>query len=250
MRGVSFLCIAVFAIGILAKPSCAQDHTLTVDLAEDHVDITTGFDGAYITLFGVKNDDGDVVVVVRGPERNFVVRQKQQIAGAWLNRKSLTFEYVPEFYDFAASADVDTLLPIERRIEEKIGLAALKFEPSRDDVDAAEKKLFQDALVRNKQQEGLFPREAKEITFLSDTFFKTQLYVPSNVPTGHYVIETFLIDKHKIVDKRVTNLKVAQVGFSAGIYQFAHSYSLAYSIVIIVIAALAGWLSNAVRRKR
>lgn len=250
MRGIRVLCIAVFALCFLAAPSFAQDHTLTVDLAQDHVDITTGFDGAYLTLFGVKNDDGDVVVVVRGPERDFVVRQKQQVAGAWVNRKSMTFEDVPEFYDFAASGDVEKLLPENRRIEEKIGFAALKFEPSKHNVEADEKALFQEALIRNKQQEGLFPVTAKEIVFLSDMFFKTQLYVPSNVPTGHYVIETFLIHKNKIVDKRVTNLKVAQVGFSAGIYQFAHSYSLAYSLVIIVIAALAGWLSNAVRRKR
>ncbi len=243
------LVFAVLLVLLGPAPVAAQEHVLTVDLAQSHVDITTGFDGASLSVFGVKNQSGDVVVVLRGPEQDFVVRQKERVGGAWLNRRSVLFHDVPQFYDYATNADVTPLLPVHRLKEEKIGPEALRFVPVEEGLSPEDIKVFQDSLIRNKQSQRLFPLAPKDIVFLSDTFFKTQFYVPSNVPTGHYVIETFLIDNQRIVDKRVTNLRVGQVGFSAGIYQFAHSYPFAYAMVVIVIAVLAGWLSNAVRRK-
>ena len=129
-----------------------------------------------------------------------------------------------------------------------IGFASLEYELEKNRLKDDEQKKFRKALVRNKQTQGLFPLEAKDIIFLSDTFFKTEFYVPSNVPTGQYVIETFLIDGDEIVDKRVTNVKVAKVGFNSMIYRVANSYDLAYAMAIVLLAVIAGWLSNAVRR--
>lgn len=242
---VIFVLFCIFAGSV---PVRAND--LTVDLAQDFVDITTGFNGAHLILYGVKGAGQDVAVVVRGPKGDVLVRQKQKIAGAWLNRDSLKFEEIPQFYDYALSADQKEMLDDKILQEIGVGFEALKFKPVDDKVSDENKKIFQEALLRNKQSIDLFPTHAKDVVFLSSTFFKTQLYVPPNVPTGNYSIETFLIGNGKIVDKNVTSVRVAQVGFSAGIYQFAHEHALAYAVCIVVIAAFAGWLSNAVRRKQ
>lgn len=241
-----FLFIAV--VVSLSFSAYAQDSALTVDLAEDHVDITTGFDGAQLSLFGVKKNGGQVAVVIKGPNKDALVRKKRSVGGIWMNRSSLRFKDVPQFYDFALSDAEDNILSDELRREAGIGFSSLKFDAVKNKFKADEQKDFQRALVRNKQTAGLFPLEAKNIIFLSDTFFKTEFYVPPNVPTGQYVIETFLINNNRIVDKRTTNVKVAQVGFSSAIYRFANMYSLAYAMGIVLLAVLAGWLSNAVRR--
>lgn len=230
-------------------PVMAQSGPLTVDLADKNVDITTGFDGARLALFGVKNKNGDVAVVIKGPAKDTLVRKKQSVAGVWMNRDVLRYKDVPQFYDYALSDAEENILNADMRKEAGIGFDALKFSPDDSaDLKPETVKAFQQALVRNKQADGFFPIEPKDIVFLSDTFFKTEFYVPSNVPTGEYVIETFLIDDGNILDKSVTNVKVAQVGFSFGVYRFAHSYSFLYALVIIFIAVVAGWLSNAVRR--
>ena len=53
---------------------------LTIDLAEKSVNITTGFTGASLSLFGVKEQTGDIAIVIQGPERRMVVRRKDQVA--------------------------------------------------------------------------------------------------------------------------------------------------------------------------
>ena len=240
----------MIVILFLAQPVRAHDANLTVDLAQDFVDITTGFNGAHLTLYGVKGAEQGVAVVVKGPTGDVLVRQKKRVAGAWMNRESLRFKNVPQFYDYALSSDQEKFLNQTQTKEIGLGFDALKFLLSDEGVSDENKKTFQDALLRNKQSAKLFPTHAKDIILLSPTFFKTQLYVPPNVPTGNYSVETFLIGNGKVIDKNVTSIRVAQVGFSAGIYQFAHNHALAYGISIVVIAAFAGWLSNAVRRKQ
>jgi len=241
------IALVLLVLGINA-PAYASEGTLTVDLAEDSVDISTGFNGARLSLFGVKAQGDQVAVVIRGPKKDVVVRKKSKFLGTWMNRNSLKYEDIPQFYDFALSDAEKNILDEDARRENGIGFSALKFDPKKNKMKAAERKAFQSALLRNKQAEGLFPVAAKDIIFLSDTFFKTQFNVPANVPTGDYVIETFLIDDGAIVDTHQTNVKVAQVGFSAGVFKFAHHYSLLYAVLIVMIAVVAGWLSNAVRQ--
>ena len=242
----------LFAFLLLSSASVfAQDHPLTVDLARNHVDITTGFNGSHLVLYGVKAKGGRVAVVLRGPVYNATVRKKESVFGTWMNRTSVTYSDVPVFYDYALSAPEEELLSAVNRREMWIGLAALYFESDGDsDLSDEDKKAFKTALVRNKQAEGLFPKKAKEIQFMSESFFKTVFYIPPNVPTGHYVIETFLFSEDAVIDKRVTNLQVAQVGFSAGVDKFAESFAFAYALLIVAFAMFAGWFSNQVRRRK
>ena len=242
----------VLAIGIvllfLGIPVYAQDRVLTVDLAQESVDITTGFGGAHLSLFGEKKDSGEVAVFIKGPISDALVRKKGRVGGIWMNNASLKFEDVPQFYDFALSDAEDEILNPETRKAAGIGFDALKFEPVDNKLEEDERNAFQQALVRNRQESKLFPADAKDIVFLSDTFFKTEFYIPSNVPMGKYIIETFLIQDEKVADRHVTNVTVGQVGFSSNVFQFANSYSLAYALIIVMLAVVAGWLSNAVRR--
>ncbi|MFK7839070.1 MAG: TIGR02186 family protein [Bdellovibrionales bacterium] len=242
----------LFFIAVFAFLNIADVHarSLTIDLAQDHVDITTGFDGSYLTLFGVKEEKGDVAVVMKGPKKDVVVRQKASLFGVWMNRHFLVYGDVPSFYDFALSDKAENLLEPPLLKEYGIGLGSLKFAPDSNDYKEAEINAFNKALVRNKQAEKLFPVVAKDIVFISDNFFKTEFYLPSNVPTGTYTVETFLINNGRLVEKRETQVKVAQVGFNSGVNKFAHSFSLAYGFVIVLIAVIAGWLSNAVRQTR
>ena len=128
-----------------------------------------------------------------------------------------------------------------------VGLNTLVFEPS-DAVPQRERiTQFQEALVRNMQMRHLFPLEAKAVNFIDDDFFKTSMYLPANVPTGEYVIETLLFDKGKLIDKSQTTLKVAPVGLNAQIYEFAFENSLSYGLLCVFIAAFAGWIINVIR---
>jgi uncharacterized protein (TIGR02186 family) len=238
-------CLCLF----VASHARAQAPALTVDLAQNHVDITTGFNGASLIMFGVKEEPGKIVIVVHGPKSDVVVRRKEQVMGMWLNKASVRFKDVPLYYDYALGGPADEILPADELAALGVGFGAMKLEVEASGHDPQTMAKFRKAFIRNKQNAGLFPTEPKQIEFLSPNFFKTRIDIPSNVPTGVYNVETFLIKDGAVLDRRETVINIAQVGFSAGVYKFAHVYPFIYGLVCVFIAGLAGWLSNAVRRK-
>jgi uncharacterized protein (TIGR02186 family) len=204
---------------VRAQEAAAPD--FIIDLAEDHVDITTGFNGAKLVLFGVKDKPGNVAVVVRGPLHNMVVRRKEQVGKAWLNRQSMKFRKVPVYYDYALGRDEKDNAVRQTMVRAGIGLDALYFTPDESRASSDVIQNFREALVRTKQAEGLYPLKPKAIQFLADNFFRVAFYLPSNLPVGDYSVESFLIDRGQISERHVTHLRVEQVGTGAEVAQFS-----------------------------
>ena len=233
-----FVFLGTFFLSVAAL---AQNHNgaLTIDLAEKSVNITAGFTGARLALFGVKEDDGDIAIVIKGPERHMVVRRKDQLMGVWMNRETVRFRNVPVYYDLALSKQTSRLSSRETLLQYGIGLDALSFEPvgreSPEDIGR-----FREALIRNKQIQGYFSLEPRNIIFLNDHFFRANFYMPANVPTGDYSIMTYLFQDGVVHSVNETQLRVAQVGFNARLYRFAHLHAFAYGLVAIFLAMLAG----------
>jgi uncharacterized protein (TIGR02186 family) len=229
---------------IVCWPVYAAD--LAIDLAENRVDITTGFTGDDLILFGTKAPGSDVVITVKGPPKNMIVRRKERILGVWINRKSVAFENVPGYYSYAAS-DFNFLE------EENAALKGIKLDQlsyvAKGKVKAKDKAVFQKALIRNKQAQKLFPTAPQEIAFLTDEFFRTRFNLPPNVPMGTYEITTYLLQDNKLVNKERMTVDVKQIGTSATINHFAYKQSLLYGVLCIVFAVIVGWLSYIVRQR-
>jgi uncharacterized protein (TIGR02186 family) len=241
-----FAAVLICAFG--ARAQFAAESPLTISLAQDHVDITLGFNGAQLVLFGTKKRDGDVAVVIRGPEVPAVVRRKAQVAGIWMNTRTVTFRNVPVYYDLALSRKEQDIAAPDALREHRIGMDTLDFRPdTRADTDVVE--AFKEALIRNRQVEGYFPLEPRRINFLSNEFFRADFRVPPNVPAGDYVIQTYLINGGQVQDRRETRLRVAQVGFNAQLFAFSRQHSVAYGFVAIFIAIAAGWAAHAFLRR-
>lgn len=237
------VCFVLFAPQAMAKPKL-----LSLDLAEDHVDITTGFNGAHLKLFGVQDEPGDIAITITGPERKTIVRKKEHVFALWMNRRSMSFENVPVYYRFAASRDVEKIAGPKVLKENRIGLNAMRFKPDSND-DEKSLKSFQDALIRNKQAQGLYPPKAEVIKFIDEHFFRASFYIPSNAPVGTYTIKTFLLQNGAVKDVKITDVKVAQVGTSAAIFDFAQGWSFAYGLLCVLFALSSGWLSSVIRQR-
>lgn len=234
---------------IIPAMAQAQGKLLAVDLAKDHVDITTGFTGAHISLFGVQEQDGHIAIIIRGPKHRMVVRRKENVFGVWMNRAGMGFEDVPVYYDYALSADEEEIASASVRKANFIGVDTLRFAPDDDKSNEETVQAFQEALIRNKQMERLFPVQPQRVDYIDDRFFRASFYIPANVPTGMYTVETFLLQKGKVKAVQTTELKVAQVGKSADIYNFARSWSFTYGVLCVIFAMGVGWLSNSIRRR-
>ncbi|MCB9983229.1 MAG: TIGR02186 family protein [Rhodospirillales bacterium] len=244
-----FLIFMGFVLIFLASPP-ALAKSLQFDIADDYVEITTGFTGTTLSMIGHRHGAGDIVMILEGPARSTVVRRKSQVLGAWLNRDSLRFENVPSYYDFAMSVDDASSLMGDKKLKDHhIGLEALRHSPEGDEQDSERVKSFQDALLRYKQSHELFPKKAGTIEFLSDDFFRVDFHLPAHVPAGDYIVRAFLISGGKVVVEDTQSLRVGLTGFSSQIYEFSHERGFFYGLVCVLIACFAGWLSNVIVRR-
>src|SRR6266478_4035745 len=119
---------ALLVLSPLCWGSAARAEGLVADLTSHLVAITTGFTGASVVLFGATDGPGDVVVAVRGPEREMTVRRKHRIAGIWVNTQEVTFANAPSFYAVAASHAIEEILSPAAAAFYRLGVAHLKLE--------------------------------------------------------------------------------------------------------------------------
>jgi hypothetical protein len=70
-RHLSALVSAAIA-AMIALPARADP--VVADLSSHLIAITTGFTGTEVLVFGATDGEGDIAVIVRGPEREEIVR--------------------------------------------------------------------------------------------------------------------------------------------------------------------------------
>lgn len=224
-------------------PGISRADSVVADLSSHSIAITTGFTGTSVVLFGATDGPGDVIAVVRGPDRDVTVWRKGKIAGIWANQESVTFANIPSFYAVAASKPLAGLLSPTAAALYKIGTGNLKFEP-KTPVDPARVKLFADAVVEVRKRAGMFLPSHEKIVFLGEKLFRTTFFFPANVPTGSYLVEIFLVRDKDVVSGQTTPLVVSKVGVDAAVFDFARSNGLAYGVIAVMMAVMAGWLAS------
>ena len=226
-----------------AIASAAHAQQVIADLSRHLVAITTGFAGAEVLLFGAVDGEGDVIVTVRGPESEVVVRRKSQVNGMWVNTQSVTFSAVPGYYAVAATKAIEEIVtpPVAER--EQIGADRLRIEPERN-IPPDTVALFRRALLRNMERDGLFQPRTATIRFLGQRLFRADIIFPANVPTGLYTVNVYLVRGGQVVSATTTPLSVSKIGLSAEIFDFAQNRGFSYGLIAIAFAGFAGWAAS------
>jgi uncharacterized protein (TIGR02186 family) len=224
-------------------PAVTRADGIVADLSSHSIAITTGFTGASVVLFGSIAGPGDVVVVVRGPEREVTVWRKGKIAGIWANTESVTFANVPSYYAVAASKPLDEAVSPAAAAFYKIGVANLKFD-AKSGVSPERARQFTEALIAVQKNAGVFAPTNVKVAFLGDRLFRTTLNFPANIPTGVYLVQILLVRDNDVVGAQTTPLTVSKVGVDAAVSDFAHRSALAYGAIAVVTAVMAGWLAS------
>jgi uncharacterized protein (TIGR02186 family) len=235
------LWLAVLWSGAMAAPAYAA--AVLADLSSHIIAIGGGFTGDSVVLFGSTDGPGDIIAVVRGPERSMTVWRKGKVAGIWINAEALTFNNVPSFYAVVASRPVEQLIQPSVAALYKIGAAQLKYETA-SPVAPQRARPFVEALIEQQRQAGLFAADIGKVTFLGERLFRATLSFPENVPTGTYLVQVFLVRDGDVVSGQTTPLVVSKIGIDAAISDFAIRHSAAYGAIAILVALAAGWLAS------
>lgn len=239
------------ALLCLLSPLPAQAKPLVADISQYEIAIDSGFTGARLILFGARQMAGDVLVVVRGPAHDYVLRKKDRVAGVWVNRSSMRLEGIPDYYALASTKPPEDILSPEMLRVLGIGMHNLPYLPLQPDdaLSPAQRQEFAAAFIDDRQRKRLYAENTLGVTFMGDTLFKTTLPFPDITPRGQYTAETYLIYDGRIVGVQSTPLLVAKRGFDAAIYHLAHEYPASYGILAVLMAIGMGLTASTLFRK-
>ncbi|MED5352449.1 MAG: TIGR02186 family protein [Pseudomonadota bacterium] len=261
--------LAVIALVTTTVASAAPTR-LVADLSQSHVDITSGYHGTELLLFGAyEGVPGDeLVLIVEGPANDIIQRRKEKRAGVWVNVETLLWKQAPSFYHLFSTAELDEIADPQSRLKADIGPLAggLKLVAGADgggnghggstpeaDMSDAEAKLGtadqKAGLRRNMVSNGLWLTSPASIVTQQDMLFRTMLTLPSNVPTGDYSVRILHFRDGVALSERVTDMNIRKAGMSALIYSFAHEYPVFYGLFAIAFAVASGWLAAVAFRR-
>jgi uncharacterized protein (TIGR02186 family) len=244
--------LVLVLMALLMVPSHGAAQSIVADVDDHLVEITTDFSGQDILVFGAIDGPGDVILVMRGPTGRVQVHHKERFAGIWVNADSMEFGDVPSLYGVASSRPLYEILTPEVLDRYQFGVGRVRFGAVESDQPGSGP--FRAALVQLKKKQGLYADRVGRVTFIGATLFRANLHLPSNVPTGTFLIDVYLARDGRIVDAQNMPLVISKVGFGADIYKYANARSivqrLVYGISAVLVALLTGWIAHLLFRKR
>ena len=216
---------------------------LVADLSNYRIDMDSSFNGTRIFLFGARNDNGDVVVVVRGPVKNYIVRKKEEVAGIWINRERMKFFNVPDFYAIASSKPLYDMQ--QDALFRRLGIGQDTLLGVHGKGSSAESiEQFSEAFQRHQLERKLYMKAPEKVDFMGETLFKTVVEFPDNIPPGNYTAEIYLINSGGIAGMQSTPITVVKTGLDAFVYNYAHTSPALYGITAVVLALFVGWFGG------
>lgn len=242
MLRASMALVVAMLLQFTAHPAMAAA-PLVADLSNYRIDIDAGFNGTRIFLFGARNDNGDIVVVIRGPKKDYIVRKKEEFGGIWINRDRMKFYNVPDFYAVAASKPLAEIASSNAFTQLGIGQDTLLSAPP-DPHSQMVFKPFADAFLRHQTERKLYMQAPRQVNFMGEMLFKTTIEFPDNIPPGNYTAEIYLMSGGEVMGMQSTPITVVKSGLDAALYTYAHESPFMYGITAIVLALTAGWFAG------
>ena len=230
---------------------------LVPDISSRAVEIQYSFTGAELLLFGailypggrVPRRPADVAVVLKGPVQPITVREKQKIAGIWMNADSHRFRSAPGFYAVASSRPIDELVDERTAAIYELGLQNLQLSPGGGAQPDKERR-FEAGLLDLRRREGLYVEDPDGVEISEDVLYRARIFIPSQVPVGTFTAETFLIDRGKVIAAATREITVDKSGFERFVAESADRYSLLYGLAAVLLPLLLGWAAAELFRRR
>lgn len=249
MSRLATACAALLCIGA-SKP------VLVPDVSDRQVQIVYSFTGADLLLFGAILYPGgrapahpaDIAVVLKGPTQSILVREKQKIAGMWINADSARFRSAPSFYAIATSRPLGRLVDERTAAIYELGLDSLQMSPA-SGARPEEQQRFEQGLISLKRRAGLYVQDPHGVEISDGVLYRARIAIPARVPIGRYVAETFLIQDGKVVAGAVREVRIGKSGFERFVADAANRWSITYGLVAVGMSLAIGWGAGALFRR-
>jgi len=249
--GVSVLSLVLLGA---AKPAAP---VLVPDISSRRVEIRYSFTGAQLLLFGAILYPGgraptrpaDIVVVLRGPVQPIILREKQKIAGIWMNADSNRFRSAPSFYAVASSRPIQQLVDERTAAIYEMGLQNLQLSPGGGALPDKERR-FEAGLLELRRRQGLYAEHPNGVEINQGVLYRATIAIPSQVPVGSYTAETFLVDRGRVLAAATREIEIGKSGFERYVALAARRHAFLYGLVSVLLSLGLGYAAAALFRRR
>jgi uncharacterized protein (TIGR02186 family) len=208
--------ISIFLL-LLLPSHPVNSAQLVSDLSTHEIELRYSFTGRDLMLFGAIDHIGpadqagnyDIVVVIKGPNSPIVVRRKDKIAGIWVNNASVIYKDIPSFYAFASNKPLEEITTGEILETLHLGIAHIEFEEFETEEGGPEGEGligFKEGLIRNKVSLNLYQEVSDRLFIMNNTLFRSEFYIPSNVPVGQYDARVYLFKDGEFITSQETGI--------------------------------------------
>ena len=230
---------------------------LVPDISARSIEIRYSFTGAQLLLFGailypggrVPSRPADVIVVLKGPVQPILLREKQKIAGIWMNADSNRFSSAPSFYAVASSEPVRDLVDERTAAIYELGLQDLQLSTGGGALPEKERR-FEAGLLDLRKREGLFAEYPTGVEISEGVLYRARISIPSQVPVGTYTAETFLVADGKVIAAATREIEIGKSGFERFIALAATRHSFLYGLAAVILSLGLGWAAAMAFRRR
>jgi uncharacterized protein (TIGR02186 family) len=230
---------------------------LVPDVSARHIEIRYTFAGAELLLFGaivypggrIPSHTPDIVVVVKGPADSIIVREKQRIAGIWMNADSSRFRSAPSFYSVASSKPISQLVDERTAAIYELGVHNLQLSPGTTALPDKARR-FEAGLLDLRERGGLYAENPKGVEITGGVLYRATISIPSQVPVGTYTAETFLIDRKKVIAAATRDIQIDKSGFERFVALAARRHGFVYGLTAVIMSLALGWAAAAAFRRR
>lgn len=241
----------LFLILALLFLSAARDPILVPEVSQHEIQVRQGFKGTELLLFGAiltpegsrAGQDYDIVVVLKGPTNAIILREKQRVAGIWVNAESTEFRSAPSFFAVASSRPIRKIVDQKTAAIYELGLPWLQLSPI-GDYEPEEQTRYSAGLVDLMKRERLYTENASGVKVSEQVLYQARIALPSSVQTGSYTAETFAINKGRVVASAISRVEVKKLGFERAVAQFAQYNGFLYGLLTVLISIGMGFMAG------
>jgi uncharacterized protein (TIGR02186 family) len=231
--------------------TAARDPILVPEISQHEVQVRQGFRGTELLLFGAiltpegtrAGQDYDIVVVLKGPTQSIVLREKQRIAGMWINAASTEFRSAPTFFAVASSRPIRQIVDDKTAAIFELGLPWLQLSPI-GAYEPKEQARFSAGLVDLMQREGLYKEDPRGVKLSQQVLYQARIALPSSVQTGTYTAETFAVTRGRVITSAISKVEVRKQGFERAVADFAEYNGFFYGLIAVVLSVAMGFLAG------
>lgn len=243
--------IALLA-SLLTQPAVPQEAPqIMAALTHETVEIREDFAGTELILYGATRGltiQDEIVVVLRGPDQDLRVMQKQRSFGIWVNAQAQEFDAVPAYYSIASSRPIEEIASRDALVRNRIGLAQLLDESATQATMDLEPYFA--AVERAGARNALYTAAPRGVEVLDGGLFRATLALPPRTPVGNYTAEVYLFREGRPIARRSTSMRVEKAGIERVVYEFAHGAPIIYGLFCVALAMLAGYAAAALFGRR